>query len=174
MINVRRTISAAAIAAATAGAVAGLGPATAQAATPREATVNTIRVTVVPVENSSAGHYYVRLVYTNISHHAVWIKGFSGVSFVADGNGTQVGEPAIWESGHRPRRHVLQPGQHVRELVAITDADLYGPTRGHSVISDGFRVYLPDETRALFVPYHTLATTRHVHQLAEEPIGIAN
>lgn len=136
--------------------------------------MNTVHVKAVPVNNHSAGHYYVRLVYTNISHRAVWIKGFSGVAFVAYGNGTQVGEPAIWESGHQPKRHVLQPGQHVRELVAISDADLYGPTRGHSVTSDGFRVYLPDETRALFVPYRTLATTRHVHQLAEQPIGVAD
>lgn len=174
MINIRRAIGAVAVGAATVGAAVGFAPGTAQAATPREAAVNSIHVKVVPVNNHSAGHYYVRLVYTNISHHTVWIKGFSGVSFVAHGNGTQVGEPAIWESGHQPKRHVLQPGQHVRELVAISDADLYGPTHGHTVTSDGFRVYLPDETRALFVPYHTLATTRHVHQLAEQPIGVAN
>jgi len=186
MINIRQLSSKKAIgavtAAATVGAVSLLGVGTASAAahpaaevtaaTVNAATVNDVSVAVKQIDNSSAGHSYVRLVYTNTSKHSVSIKGYSGISFVAYGNGTQVGKPAVWLHDHSAKTVTLTPGQHTGELVSIADPGVYGPVKHHSVTSDGFRVYLPGETRALFAPFKTLASTRNVAQLAAEPVGV--
>lgn len=174
MINIRRAVSTAAVTAATVGAVGTLGAATAWAAPHPAATVNDIHVTAKKVGNSSAGHSYVRLVYTNTGKHTVSIKGYSGVWFVAYGNGTRVGRPATWLHDHRARSVVLRPGRHTRELVSIADPGLYGSTEHHTVTADGFRVYLPGENRALFAPFRAEATTRDVSQLAVEPVGVGN
>lgn len=183
MINIRniigsgtilKSIGATTAATATVGAFALLGTGTAAAATHPEATVNDVSVAVKKIDNSSAGHYYVRLVFTNTSHRTVSMKGYSGISFVAYGNGTQVGKPATWLHDHSPKTVVLTPGQHTGELVSITDPGVYGPLKHHTVTSDGFRVYIPDETRALFAPFKTLASTRNVNQLGAEPVGVAN
>ncbi|QDP96352.1 DUF4232 domain-containing protein [Microlunatus elymi] len=137
-------------------------------ATAPPATVRDLHVGVKPIDNSSAGHYYVWLTFKNTSHHRVSMYGYSGVSFVAYGNGTQVGLPTGWEHNRRPHRVVLAPGAKTKELVTITDAGVYG---GRTVRTDGFRVYIPDSRAAVFVPYKTRATTRHVRQLAVEPVG---
>lgn len=181
MINIRnfiggnligsRTIGAA-TAVATVGALSLLGVGTASAATHPAADANDVSVTVKQIDNSSAGHSYVRLVYTNTGKHTVSIKGYSGISLVAYGNGTQVGKPADWQHDHTPKTVTLKPGAHTGELVSIADPGVYGPIKHHSVTSDGFRVYLPGETRALFAPFKTLASTRNVAQLAAEPVGV--
>lgn len=172
--SIVRTIGAATAAAATMGAVAALGTDTAAAATHPAATVNDVSVKVQQIENATMSHYYVRLVFTNTTHKTVSMEGYSGISFVAHGNGTQVGKPAVWLKDHSPKTVVLKPGAHTGELVSIVDPGVYGPLKGHSVTSDGFRVYIPGETRALFAPYKTIASTRNVSQLAAEPVGVTN
>jgi len=176
MINIRRLIGrrtiGAATAAATVGAVGLLGVGAASAATHPAAKVNDVSVAVKKIDNSSAGHSYARLVYTNTSKHTVSIKGYSGISFVAYRTGTQVGKPAVWLHDHSPKTITLTPGEHTGELVSIVDPGVYGPIKHHSVTSDGFRVYLPGETRALFAPFKTRASTRSVAQLAAEPVGV--
>ena len=141
---------------------------TADAAAAPPATVRDLHVGVKPIHNSSAGHYYVWLTFKNKSKHRVSIYGYSGVSFVAHGNGTQVGLPASWQHDHHPKKVVVAPGKSTKELVTIADAGVYG---GKTVKTDGFRVYIPGSKAAVFVPYKTKATTKHVRQLAAEPVG---
>lgn len=135
------------------------------------ATVGDIRFGVQPINNPSAGHSYVDLTYTNRTDHNVQIRGFSGISVVADGNGTQVGRPTHWLTNQHPATVVLKPGQTTTELVTIADAGDFGPTRHHTVKADGFRVYLPGSRAAAFVPYHLTASTRNVSQLQANPVG---
>ncbi|GAB3929423.1 hypothetical protein GCM10011575_26840 [Microlunatus endophyticus] len=172
--NIRRGIAGATVAAAAIGTVATLGTATAAAATHPAATVNDITVTAKTLDNSSAGHSYAELVLTNTGNRIVSVRGFSGVSFVADGNGTQVGVPATWLHDHSTRTITLKPGQHTGELVRIADPAVYGPTKNHTVTADGFRVYLPGQRLAEFAPLHVQATTRDVTQLAAEPVGVTS
>jgi hypothetical protein len=172
--HLRKGVVAATAAFASIGTVATLGTATAAAATHPAATVSDITVTAKKIDNASAGHSYVRLVLTNTGKRTVSIKGFSGISFVGYGNGTQVGRPATWLHDHPTRTIILKPGQHTGELVQIADPGVYGPTKGHTVTADGFRVYLPGERAAEFAPLHVRATTRHVTQLAAEPVGVTS
>jgi hypothetical protein len=155
---------------ATADAVPTSQPSAVAATAPR-ATQRDIRIGVRPIHDSSAGHSYVDLTYRNVADHAVTIRGYAGISLVADGNGTQVGRPAVWLTNRRPVTVTLRPGQTTTEILTIADAADYGATKHHTVLADGFRVYLPGSRTAAFVPYRLLATTRNVAQLQVDPIG---
>lgn len=141
---------------------------TADAVSAPPATVRDLHVGVKPIDNSSAGHHYVWLTFRNTSQHRVSMYGYAGVSFVAYGDGTQVGLPASWRHDQRPKRVVLAPGKTTKELVSIANAGAYG---GRTVKADGFRVYIPGSHAAVFVRYPTQATKKPVHQLVAEPIG---
>ncbi len=158
------------------GVTAGLvGPAgSAQAAGSSHTTrakVSDIHFGVRDLAASTAGHHYVELTFTNTASHPVTIYGFAGVSFVAGGNGTQVGQPAS-RVHVAPVTNLLQPRQVTTELVALDDPGAFGPTTGHTVTTDGFRVYLPEATAAVYVPFRTTASSRDVVQLHLDPVGV--
>lgn len=172
MINFRKRILASAVV-----AVAGIGGTgvaalvpSAAAATAPPATVSDLKIRARTIDDSSAGHHYAWLVYKNVSNHRVSLYGYSGTSFVAYGNGTQVGRSASWQHDHRPRTVVLDPGEHTQELVTMTDPGVFGS--GHTTTADGFRVYIPGSRAAVFVSYKTTVSTRNVNELSVEPIGV--
>ncbi|SDR97483.1 DUF4232 domain-containing protein [Microlunatus soli] len=172
MINFKkRIIASAAVAAAGLGVTAGTAvlPTADAAATP-PAKASDLKITAKTIDNSSAGHHYAWLTFTNTSDHKVSLRGFSGTSFVAYDNGTQVGKSARWQHEHSPKTVVLSPGKKTKELVTMADPGVFGS--GHTVTADGFRVYIPGSTAAVFVPYKTKVSTRNVEQLAVQPIGI--
>ena len=89
----------------------------------------------------------------NRSEQACTIHGYGGLSYVGGGDGTQVGAAATRTSGAVPTV-VVRPGRRVVSRVVETS---WGPYAGrcHRAHVDGFRVYLPDETRAQFVRHPT-------------------
>lgn len=172
MINFnKRLIASAAVAVTGLGVTAGAAvlPAADAASTP-PAKASDLRIRAKTIDNSSAGQHYAWLTFKNTSSHKVSLRGFSGTSFVAYDNGTQVGKAARWQHDHAPKTVVLSPGKQTKELVTMTDPGVFGS--GHTVTADGFRVYIPGSRAAVFVPYRTKVSTRNVEQLAVEPIGI--
>lgn len=181
----RRVAAVLAAAAVSTGLAATLSPA-AQAATTSPApavaahrapaaTAADLKITVKPIHDNSAGASYVDLVYTNVSRHAVSIKGYAGLSFVAHRTahhaGTQVGKPAVWLTNRRAVLVTLKPGQSTTQIVTVEDALNFGSPKHHTVMTSGFRVYVPGSRTSVFVKYRVLASTRHVAQLREDPIG---
>ena len=157
----------------TAGLVGPAGPAQAAGTSQTtQAKVSDIHFGVRDLAVSTAGHHYVELTFTNTASHPVTIYGFAGVSFVADGNGTQVGQPASRDHV-RPVTNLLQPHQVTTELVALDDPGAFGSTTGHTVTTDGFRIYLPEATAAVYIPFRTTASSRDVVQLHLDPVGVA-
>lgn len=172
MINFnKRLIASAAVAVAGLGVTAGTAvlPAADASATP-PAKASDLRIRAKAIDNSSAGHHYAWLTFRNTSDHKVSLRGFSGTSFVAYDNGTQVGKSADWQHDHKPVTKVLDPGERTKELVTMADPGVFGS--GHTVTADGFRVYIPGSRAAVFVPYKTKVSTRNVEQLAVQPIGV--
>lgn len=159
------------VGAATAG-VLGVAAPNADAATRAPtATIHDIKISVEPLHTGTAGSSYLDLVYRNRSTHTVALTGWSGLSLVGHGNGTQLGKPARWLTQPRAHRVLLKPGQSSRQVVAVANPGDFGSTRHHTARADGFRVYLPGSSSAVFVPFHLTASTRNVTQLQEEPIG---
>ena len=99
-----------------------------------------------------AGHMNPFLVLTNKGSTACTVKGYPGVSFVGNGNGTQLGAAATREAaGITITTLTLAPGQSAHSQLSITVAGNYDPTTCKPKAADGLRVYPPDETHSLFV-----------------------
>ncbi len=113
-------------------------------------------------------HVYGRIVLRNTSHRACTIRGYGGLSFVGHGDGTQIGAAAE-RTPSRVRTIVVRPGQRVVSEVAQGRTAPYPKRRCHPTHVDGFRVYLPDETRAQYVPRPTNGCRNpQVHLLAHQ------
>lgn len=114
-----------------------------------------LTTTLGPGSGSGAGHSYPVLVLTNKGATSCTVRGYPGVSFVGNGNGTQLGAPAVREAAGIPIATVtIAPGASAHAQLSITMAGNYDATLCKPKAADGLRVYPPDETHSIF-----LATT---------------
>lgn len=119
--------------------------------------------------DAGAGHRYGVIRITNISDHACRTGGYGGLSYVGDGDGTQIGAAADRDPG-RVRRFTVQPGQRLVSPVDAVVAQNYPRRKCRPAHVDGFRVYLPDETRSQYVAHPTTGCRNpHVHLLDHQP-----
>ncbi|WP_139977728.1 DUF4232 domain-containing protein [Nocardioides litoris] len=118
----------------------------------------------------AAGHRYGVIKLTNTSGDRVCsVRGYGGLSYVGDGNGTQVGAAATRTPG-RVRTVVLDPGQSVVSRVDEVVAQNYPRSTCRPEHVDGFRVYAPDATRSQYVAHPTTGCSKPaVHLLAHGP-----
>ena len=101
---------------------------------------------------SGAGHAYPYLVLTNKGSTTCTVTGYPGVSFVSNGNGTQLGAAATREAAGIPITTLtLTPGAAAHAQLSITLAGNYDAATCSPKTADGLRVYPPDETNSLFV-----------------------
>jgi hypothetical protein len=99
-------------------------------------------------------HTYGRIVLKNESDHPCSTRGYGGLSYVGHGDGTQIGAAATREKS-RVRSIVVHPGQKVVSVVQETSASPFPRHRCRPAHVDGFRVYLPDETRSQYIAHPT-------------------
>jgi len=92
-----------------------LGPAPVAAAT-TPACTNVDLTASYHHSDAGAGHSYGWIVLRNTSGHACHTGGYGGVSYVGDGNGTQIGAPAVRLPG-KVATYVLEPGQRLRSSL---------------------------------------------------------
>jgi hypothetical protein len=140
-------------------ALAGLlAPAPASASTP--ACTNADLTASYHRHDAGMGHTYGWIALRNTSGHACHTGGYGGISYVGDGNGTQIGAPAVRESG-RVATYVLLPGQRLRSPIdEVTALNFPRSTcRPHHV--DGFRIYVPNSTHSQYVARPTTGCLNH-------------
>ena len=99
-------------------------------------------------------HVYGRIVLRNTSDETCWVRGYGGLSYVGGGNGAQVGAAADRTPSERPKV-VLAPGDKVRSAVVETSYAPYPKKKCRPTEVDGFRVYVPDETKSQFIEHPT-------------------
>ena len=104
--------------------------------------------------DAATSHYYGRIVLRNTSEVTCYVKGYGGLSYVGGGNGTQVGAPADRTPTATPKT-VLAPGDKVRSAIVETSYAPYPRKECQPTKVDGFRVYVPDETRSIFIAHPT-------------------
>jgi hypothetical protein len=115
---------------------------------------------------AATSHRYGRIVLENRSDHACTTRGFGGLSYVGGGDGTQVGAAADRTPSRKPTL-VVHPDEKVVSAVAATTTAAYSRRRCRPAHVDGFRVYLPDETRSQYVPHPTTGCRNpDIHMLA--------
>jgi hypothetical protein len=118
--------------------------------------------------DAAMSHVYGRIVLRNTSQTTCWVRGYGGLSYVGHGNGTQIGAAADRTPSNKPRT-VLAPGEKVRSAVAETSYAPYPKQKCKPRHVDGFRVYIPDETRSQYIPHETTGCANpEVHLLAHK------
>jgi hypothetical protein len=121
--------------------------------------------------DDGAGHHYGFIVLRNTSGHSCHTGGYGGVSYVGDGNGTQIGAPAVRTNAAAVATYVLSPGQRLRSPLDEVSAFNVSKQRCRRAHVDGFRVYVPNATKAQYVPHPTTGCrNHHVKLLFQKPL----
>jgi len=123
---------------------------TAQAATPR-CTTNDLKATV-HLDQGSAGHVEGSIVLRNTSKQTCSVRGYPGVSFV-DGDGHEIGPSAKRSGAGSVRTITLKPNKYAKAPLRVANVANYDKDACEPVPANGFRVYPPDETKALYAPH---------------------
>ncbi|WP_426515012.1 DUF4232 domain-containing protein [Diaminobutyricibacter sp. McL0618] len=101
-----------------------------------------------------AGSRYVPIVFTNKGSTPCTLNGYPTVSFVGNGNGTQIGPSAINDSTTAPSLQTVQPGQAVSSLLRVAVAQNFAGCT--AVTPDGFRIAPPGSATSAFVAMTSL------------------
>jgi Domain of unknown function (DUF4232) len=164
--SIRLLASAAGLALAAGGLVSALP---AQAATTRACT-NTDLKASYHHSDDGAGHSYGWIVLRNTSAHACRLGGYGGVSYVGDGNGTQIGASAVRIDAAALQVYVVAPGQRLRSPLDEVNARNFPKKRCRPAHVDGFRVYVPNATVSQYVVHpHVGCRNRHVKLMYPKP-----
>ena len=99
----------------------------------------------------AAGSVGVTIVLTNTGSSACTLQGWPGVSFVGDSNGTQLGAAAGLDHSAPHPTVQLAPGGKAQAPLRLTQALNYPQSDCQPVKADGFRVYPPGSTQAVFI-----------------------
>lgn len=99
----------------------------------------------------AAGSVEVRVVLTNTGDEPCSLQGWPGVSFVGGGNGTQIGAAATQDRTAKHPTVMLLPNGHAHVPLQITQAENYPKATCRPTTIDGLRIYVPGETKAIFV-----------------------
>jgi hypothetical protein len=147
-----------------------LGPAPVAAAT-TPACTNVDLTASYHHSDAGAGHSYGWIVLRNTSGHACHTGGYGGVSYVGDGNGTQIGAPAVRIDATAVASYVVAPGQRLRSPLDEVNARNFPKKRCHPAHVDGFRIYVPNATKSQFVVHpHVGCRNPHVKLMFQKPL----
>ncbi len=100
----------------------------------------------------AAGSVYYWLVFTNVSARTCTLYGYPGVSWVTWPAGRQVNAPLWRMPGQTPTQVILAPQASGHAVVQQGNPAMFEP-HCRPVQVAGFRVYPPDETASVFVPW---------------------
>lgn len=106
-------------------------------------------VTVVDGGGGAAGSVDLALQFTNTTDAECLLDGPPGVSFVGDGNGTQIGAAATQTGDGQPVR--IAAGGSAYAPLKVANAQNYDAADCTPVAADGYRVYPPHSYTSVFV-----------------------
>ncbi|MDA3650155.1 DUF4232 domain-containing protein [Saccharopolyspora indica] len=102
--------------------------------------------------DGATGGRYAPLIFTNISSHNCVIQGFPGVSYVGGDDGHQVGADA-YRDGKKGGAVNMAPGDKASAMIKFTTVENYDPAECRLEVAKGLRIYPPQETASLFIPF---------------------
>lgn len=133
-------------------AAASAAPSVASDPPVRTCTVNDLRASM-RVHDGAAGTSRYILTFRNASSTPCKLDGHPGVSAVGGGNGTQIGASAKRTSEPTSPKVLIPNGTTTAWVDAVNIGDDGGPLGAtcRAVKADGWRIYPPDSTKAMFV-----------------------
>jgi hypothetical protein len=93
----------------------------------------------------------VAIKFTNHGRASCTLQGWPGVSFVGDGNGTQLGAAAQQDRASLHATVTIGAGKTAIAPLRVTDALNFPTNTCQPATADGFRVYPPGEKYSLFI-----------------------
>jgi uncharacterized cupredoxin-like copper-binding protein len=122
----------------------------------------------------AAGSVYDTVRLKNTGGAACSLSGYPGVSLVGYGNGSQIGASAQRDRSATPRTVTVAPGASTTFLVRFVQAGNYPRSVCSPTPADGFRIYPPRSTAALYLPLSgaTGCARASVDLLTVRPVGV--
>jgi hypothetical protein len=114
--------------------------------------VSSLTGSIVDGGGGGVGSVYLNLALRNTGTASCTLQGWPGVSFVGDGNGTQLGAPATLDRSGASPTVTLAPGQTAYAPLRVVQAGNLEPGACTPQQPDGFRVYPPGSKQSLYVP----------------------
>lgn len=139
----------------------GSGGETAAAGTP-SCNSNDLKAKIGQSEGA-AGSIYVTLDFTNTSSSKCTMYGYPGVS-LANGT-TEVGPGATRSTTTAASLVTLAPNATANAVLQVADAGNYPASNCGPKPTSAIKIYPPNQTVALYVPYSTSACVKSVDQL---------
>ncbi len=102
--------------------------------------------------SGTAGSFYFKLEFANLSGHTCTLSGYPGVSAVSL-SGQQIGSPASREVIGAPALVTLAPEAQTTAILHVTDVGVIPTSSCHPVAAAGVRVYPPGQRSAKLVPF---------------------
>ena len=108
----------------------------------------------------AAGSVYTAIDFTNTSNTSCTLYGYPGVSLTTGKPAAQIGQSAV-ENPLTPRRLVtLVPGATGNALLRVVDALNYPKSACDPVTAHYLRVYPPNQTASVLLPYKTVGCAK--------------
>lgn len=144
------------------------GPATSPAASPTAGApacpTRSLRVKL-GLAQGAAGSTFQVIDFTNISNATCTLYGYPGVSLAGGNPVTQIG-PAAAESHTTARTPVaLAPGAVANAVLRIVHAVNFPAAQCHLVTADHLRIYPPNQTTRVSLPYTSQTCAKPVQIL---------
>lgn len=98
----------------------------------------------------AAGSTYVSIVLTNSGPASCTLQGWPGVSFVGGGNGTQLGQAAVFDKTSPHPTVTIAPSGSAKSTLRVVQAANYSSADCKPTKIDGFRIYAPGQKASLF------------------------
>ncbi|MCI2420189.1 DUF4232 domain-containing protein [Saccharopolyspora sp. K220] len=100
----------------------------------------------------AAGTTYRPLIFTNTSDQACVLQGFPGVSYVGGEDGHQVGA-AAYRDGSKGPAVTLAPGDQASAVIGFATVENYEAEVCRPEPVKGLRIYPPQETASMYIPF---------------------
>lgn len=101
----------------------------------------------------AAGSTYQNINFTNATAKPCTLYGFPGVSLLGGTPVGQIGAAAVRSPGDTPKLVTLPSGGTAHALLRVTEAGNYPPATCKPVTASTLKVYPPNQTVALLLPY---------------------
>jgi hypothetical protein len=129
-----------------------------------------LKVTVDTSQSgAAAGSTYVPIDFTNTSASSCTLFGYPGVSFVSGPTGSQLGKPAIRNTGATATTVTLAPGGVAHATLQVAEAGNYSASDCTPVTAHWLRIFPPNQLTAIYAHYTVQACSAKLpHQLGSQ------
>ena len=136
---------------------------------PGPCATSSLKVKLGPSQGT-AGSVYVAIDFTNVSNASCTLYGYPGVSLTTSKPAAEIGQAAVENPLTSRRLVTLVPSATGNALLRVVDALNYSKSSCDPVTAHYLRVYPPNQTASVLVPYRTVGCAKGVKLLTVDVV----